>query len=269
MRPETHLGRNKTGVQMSPLQTTDMERGQEEIAPLPTPEMRGDLIVRAEYASPADGLGSVPPPGTVKGLLATGLDMLTGKRPQSLIDRLGERLAFERGGVRLYDSLLVKCAAGEHGLDTMELQTLRSFREEEARHFALVADALRRLGADPTAQTPCADLVGVESLGLVQAMNDPRSSVLQGLHVMLDAELIDNTGWELLIELCEATGHTQIAADFRQAAATEALHLEHLKRLVARLSLEDAGRDGDDSGIAAGAGASGAGAAPLHSGPVA
>ena len=38
---------------------------------------------------------------------------------------------------------------------------LQSFREQEAQHFELVASALVDLGGDPTAQTPCADLVGI------------------------------------------------------------------------------------------------------------
>jgi rubrerythrin len=83
--------------------------------------------------------------------------------------------------------------------------------------------------------------VGVESLGLVQAMNDPRTSFLQGLHVMLDAELIDNTGWEMLIELARSAGHEDIAARFGTAAQQEAVHLRTIKTLVGRLTLADAG----------------------------
>ena len=246
MHTETQLGRNRTGIQMSPIDTAKMEAAEEEMAPMHA-DQRGDLAVRREYASSAgdEGLGSVPVPGTMKGMLSSGMDMLTGKRPQALVDRLGERLAFERGGVRLYDTLLAKCSVDGTALSTDEQAMLVTFRNQEAEHFNIVADALRSLGADPTAQTPCADLVGVESMGLVQAMNDPRSSVLQSLHVMLDAELIDNAGWELLIQLARGTGHDAIADGFERPMQQEAVHLQHLRALVGRLTLEDAGRDRD------------------------
>lgn len=246
MHTETHLGRNRTGIQMSPFETTDAERSQRDYGPMPDEEAREDLAVRRDYADANandGGFGSVPVPATMKGVMASGVDMMTGKRPQTLVDKLGERLAFERGGVRLYDSLLVKCAASPSAIDATELEMLRHFRDEEAQHMTLVKQAIEQLGCDPTAQTPCADLVGVQSMGMVQAMNDPRSSVLQALHVMLDAELIDNAAWEMLIELGQATGHDKLVGSFDTAARQEAVHLEHLRQLVGRLTLEDAGRE--------------------------
>jgi hypothetical protein len=74
-------------------------------------------------------------------------------------------------------------------------------------------------------------------------MNDPRTSCLQSLHVMLDAELIDNAGWELLIQLARAAGHENIAERFQHAMQQEAHHLATLRDLVARLTLEDAGAE--------------------------
>ena len=254
METRTHLGQNRTGTQMSPIDTAAMLRGAadiadaieptERVADLITADTRGDLAdaqVRESYALEADSLGSVPLPATLTGVAQSGAALLTGKRPQVLMDKLGERLAFERAGVRLYDALLVKCAAPGSVLESGELSMLRYFRDQEAQHFELVAEALKEIGGDPTAQTPCADLVGVEGAGLVQAMNDPRTSLLQGLHVMLDAELIDNAGWELLIRLARAAGHAGLAERFEAALQQEAAHLRTLKELVSRLTLSDAG----------------------------
>ena len=83
--------------------------------------------------------------------------------------------------------------------------------------------------------------MGVQSLGLVQAMSDPRTSLLQGLQVMLDAELIDNASWELLVRLARSGGHDAIADRFGIAVQQEAVHLRTLKDLVGRLTLVDAG----------------------------
>lgn len=254
MESRTHLGHNRTGVQMSPIDTKEMLRGADDIVDalkpddtetdLLTAETRAELAdaqLRESYASDADGLGSVPLPATLSGMAKSGVDMLTGKRPQVLMDKLGERLAFERGGVRLYDALLVKCRAADSGLDEGDVALLQRFREQEAQHFELVAEALEELGGDPTAQTPCADLVGVEASGLVQAMNDPRTSLLQSLHMMLDAELIDNASWDLLLRLARSADHEAIAERFEIAMQQEAIHLKTLNELVGRLTMADAG----------------------------
>jgi rubrerythrin len=239
MENATQLGGNKTGIHMSPKDTAEMEAGLEAFGAVDT-SARGDVQVRADYADEADALGSVPPPGTVKGVLKSGVDMITGKRPQVLIDKLGERLAFERGGVRLYETLLAKCSVADAPLETADLAALTQFHDEEAEHMMMVVDAIRQLGADPTAQTPCADLVGVESMGLVQAMNDPRTSLVQSLHVMLDAELLDNAGWEMLIDLANRSGHADIAKQFAVALQQEARHLAYVRALVERLTAEEA-----------------------------
>ncbi len=243
MESKTPLGMNRTGVQMSPMDAAEMQAGLDEFGP-PVSAERGDMEIRQAYADASEGLGSVPPPGTLKGVVKSGVDMVTGKRPQVLIDKLGERLAFERGGVRLYDTLLVKCRATPGLLSADEVQTLMVFRQQELEHLGLVAQAIETLGADPTAQTPCADLVGVKSMGMVQAINDPRTSLVQSLSVVLDAELIDNAGWDMLIDLARASGHDSIADGFAQAAHQEAQHLVQVQSLVARLTLTDASAAG-------------------------
>jgi ferritin-like protein len=237
----TRIGRNRTGVQMSPFDSANMRRrGDEQV--VDTTQPRADLHVRQDYVDEADALGSVPIPTTVSGVLQSAGALLAGKRPQVLIDKIGERLAFERGGARLYDSLLVKCRVSSRfgGLRDQDFHSLLVFRDQETEHAAVLARALRDLGADPTAQTPCADLVGVESQGLVQAINDPRTTLLQSLRVMLDAELIDHASWELLIELTRATGHDAIADRFEHALQEESVHLSMLNELVRRLTLLEA-----------------------------
>src|SRR5689334_3818783 len=103
------------------------EDGESVAAAATAPEALLIAQVRRSYIEEADALGSVPPPGTVTGLLKTGAAMLTGKRAQVLVDKLAERLAFERGGTRLYDGALVKAAAlGEGTL--VSIARLREIR---------------------------------------------------------------------------------------------------------------------------------------------
>jgi len=167
MKEQVPMGMNRTGIQMSPLDSSSMQSG---MPPSMTPMTPGDdtalAEMRARYITEADPIGSVPVPGTVKGALTTGLSMLTGDQPQLLMDKLGERLAFERTGTRLYDALITKFTALEDSTTSMTLADLQKIRQDEARHFSMIASAIESLGGDPTSQTPCADLVGVDCFGL-------------------------------------------------------------------------------------------------------
>lgn len=224
----TQMGKNKTGVQMSP---KDIERMVKNVEESGTEAANGSGIaaVRTSYITEAEPVGTVPMPGTVKGAAKAGMKKLTGKNPEVFIDMLGERLAFERGGVRLYESMLTKCQATPEKIPGMSTDQLAHFRDEEAKHFRWIADALETLGADSTAQTPGADVTGIESMGIMQVMDDPRTTLSQSLHALLVAELADHDGWELLIKLADDMGQDEMAKNFRQALKEEEEHLSHVR----------------------------------------
>ena len=232
MREHIHTGMNRTGVQMSPFDSAALTKDIEDMMPVGAAGDESQIArVRTAYISDADKLGSMPPPGTMKGMVSTSAAAITGKEPQLLLDKLGERLAFERTGTRLYDALIDKVQAIEQaGVATLPLDKLNEIRAQEAWHFAMVADAIRQLGGDATVQTPCADLAGVESQGLLQAVTDPRTSVTQALHAVLIAELADNNGWEMLIALAREQGEEAMAIDFELALMHERDHLLHAQR---------------------------------------
>jgi len=161
----------------------------------------------------------------VTGAVSMGVHMLKGDSPQILLDKLGERLAFERTGTRLYDAFITKCEVMLDGQISMSLDDLATIRADEARHFLLVSKAIESLGGDPTSQTPSADLVGVESSGLVQVLNDPRTSLAQSLHAIVTAELSDKAGWETLIALADEHELTGMVNDFTVALNEEREHL--------------------------------------------
>jgi rubrerythrin len=254
MKEQTPMGMNRTGIQMSPLDSSSMQSG---MPPSMTPATPGDDTALAEmrgrYITEADPIGSVPVPGTVKGALTTGMSMLTGDQPQLLMDKLGERLAFERTGTRLYDALITKFTALEDSTTSMTLADLQQIRQDEARHFAMIASAIESLGGDPTSQTPCADLVGVESMGLMQVVTDPRTTIAQSLHAVLVAEMTDNSGWEMLIALAEDQGQDSFISDFSVALDEERVHLQQVQKWFEEATLGEAVSDGaivDDVGDA-------------------
>ncbi len=235
----TRIGPNRTGLQTSPNLAKELT---EIVDTLPTSEedRAAIMAVRREYILDADPLGSVPPPTTLKGLAKSGAKMMKGNRPQAFVDKLSERLAFERGGTRLYDAVLVKFMTHSDELPGVSEGDVLEIRNEEAQHMLLVKECIEILGADPTAQTPCADLVGVETLGLIQAATDPRTTLAQTLHAALAAELVDNAGWETLIAMAEEMGQEEMAERFREALQHEMRHLTNVRLWYNQLTLESA-----------------------------
>lgn len=217
---------------------------------------------RMTYVEEADAIGSVPPPATLKGVLKSGIAKLSGGSPTTFLDKIGERIAFERGGTRLYDALLTKYevlsqtngdvlppAAELAGADPEETlpaeyrsesaaQTLRRIRSEELMHFWTLSTAMQKLGGDPTAQTPSADVTAIASAGLLQVVTDPRTTLAQCLNAMQAAELIDNAGWELLIQLADDAGEAELAAQFLSALGQEQAHLTAIKNWLTHLVTE-------------------------------
>jgi hypothetical protein len=220
-----HMGMNKTGVQMSPLNTKRMLEEDERNLTRGQPGDETQMAeLRQAYIREANGYGSIPVPGTMKGMASMAMDMLKGDRPQILLDKLSERLAMERTATRLYDALLTKLAVASAGTVSITTEDVASIRGDEARHALLIADAIASIGGDPTAMTPSADNVGVEAMGLVQVLSDPRASLAQSLHALLTAELSDGVGWETLIALAHEMGHRDMVDGFGDALLQERKH---------------------------------------------
>lgn len=238
---QPRMGSNRTGVQMSPLDARRMHEHHVQAAPpvLRSPAAAATADVRARYISDAGPLGSVPPPGSVKGVLNAGVAMLHGNRQQLMLDKLGERLAFERTATRVCDALITKVRAtqGDNGESLVPLDILLQIRDQKAEHFALLARSIEELGGDSTAQTPGANLVGIESTGLLQAVSDPRTSVVQSLHALLISELADNSGWEMLVALAVAQKHPSMLQEFEGALARQRAHLQYVKAWFERHTL--------------------------------
>ena len=220
-----HVGINRTGIQMSPIDSKAMQEVDQSMGRVDTGDESALADMRNEYIVNADALGSVPLPGTLTGAFNMGVHRLKGDSPQILLDKLGERLAFERTGTRLYDALITKCDVMLNGDISMTIADLEQIRADEARHFLLISDAIESLGADPTSQTPSADLAGVESMGLIQVLNDPRTSIAQSLHAIVTAELSDKAGWETLIALADEHDLVEMVDDFTHALNQEREHL--------------------------------------------
>jgi bacterioferritin (cytochrome b1) len=229
-------GGNRTGVQTSPELARELIEG----AMSATPSSEGGPEVIAEYRGEyiKDGfpLGSLP-------TLPTSQEGKASEEEAGaavLLDKLSERLAFERMGTRLYEALINKVEVMGESSPGPTLAELQEIHDEELAHFLLLKTAITEMGGDPTVMSPCADVAGVASLGILQVLTDPRTSVTQSLQAILTAELTDNAGWELLIELAGNQGYQELVAEFQNALEHEEKHLANVRGWLTDQVMEQA-----------------------------
>jgi rubrerythrin len=241
MQKPTDTGINRTGIATSPIDSIRTERAAEQARTAGPLDGAALIAERARWSRDAGPLGTVPPPATIKGLVKVAVEKLRGHKPTVLIDKLGERLAFERTGTRLYEAVIAKLeVADPHPGGPMRVD-LEAIRDAEHRHVAVLRDALLELGADPTAMTPGADLVAVSGLGWVQAVTDPRTTLNQCLDVLMLAELADRGGWELLIGLTQQLDFEDLATRFQAALAEEEQHVFRVRGWITTALYGEAG----------------------------
>jgi rubrerythrin len=66
-------------------------------------------------------------------------------------------------------------------------------------------------------------------MGLMQVLNDPRTSFMESLHAIHIAELADVDAWNLLTALAEGVGEDDLAERFRAALLEETRHLQMVR----------------------------------------
>jgi len=233
MNNQVELGLNRTGIATSPQLAAEMVEGTREFPPSTNGDERTIGLIRGNYAKESDGLGSVPPPASIKGMAKTALRGALGQRPTLTLDKLAERLAFERTGVRLYEALISKLDAGGSYEGGPSREELVEMMQEEFSHFNLLTEVVAKMGGDPTVMTPSADLHATITKGVMEAIVDARTSLPQALEAMLVAELADGEAWDTLIELVRDSSSDIELRLFENAALEEAEHLERVRMWIA------------------------------------
>jgi hypothetical protein len=225
MTQQATVGTNRTGIATAPQRSQDMLSGMGEFPPTSEGSSRDVGNVRIAYAKDAEPLGSVPLPATWTGTVHTAVKALKGEQPILFLDKLGERLAFERTGTRLYEALVTKYDAFGGFSGGPRREDLERICRDEYDHFRLLQSAIEQLGGDPTAVTPSANLHATIAHGVTMVVTDPRTTLLQSLEAILVVELADNACWEALMALAQHAGEATLAQQFERASLTEQEHL--------------------------------------------
>jgi rubrerythrin len=244
--PTEELLVNRTGIMNNPELSAELIQGAKET--VPTTEKDGVVLAskRAEYVMEGLPIGSPPvlvPEPESETEAQQALDEMAAGLPV-LLDKLGERLAFERQGTRVYEALLQKLEAlpvtAENGPSA---EDLRHICDEELEHFKLLQKSIAEMGGDATVQTPSADVTAVLNHGIAQIVSDPRTTLAQSLQAVLTAELADNDGWKMLGQLAAQMGQKDLQKICRKAWEQEQEHLENVREWLLALTFEDAALD--------------------------
>lgn len=227
---------NRTGIQTSPNLARELIEGANAAVPSSDGGPEDLAEYRSQYIEEAFPIGSLP-------MLPAGAEAEASDEEVEtavLLDKLSERLAFERMGTRLYEALVNKCETLGEDETEPTLEQLQTIREQELNHFLLLQRVVTDLGGDPTVQSPSADVAGVASLGILQVLSDPRTSITQCLQALLTTELTDSDGWSLLIRLADNLGYSDMVTEFEGALENEELHVENVRSWLAARTLAEA-----------------------------
>src|SRR5690349_138926 len=219
---------NRTGMQTSPELAEELVEGAASAAPSSEGGVETIAESRVDYITEGFPLGSMPTMPVSEEADADEDEATMAV----LLDKLSERLAFERMGVRLYEALFNKCETLGETSPGPTLEDIRHIGTEELDHFLMLNETITDLGGDPTVESPSADIAAVASMGIMQVLTDPRSSVPQCLQALLTAELTDNAGWELLIEMASTLGYDDMREQFETALVHEEEHLQNVRDWV-------------------------------------
>ena len=112
--------------------------------------------------------------------MKTAAQALKGERASVFLDKLGERLAFERAGTRLYELTLNKFDAYPTWEGGPSREELLDIQRDELAHFGMLQQCMRTLGADSTAMTPSADVAVNLSKGIPAVLGRPQDRPATG-----------------------------------------------------------------------------------------
>jgi rubrerythrin len=111
---------------------------------------------------------------------------------------------------------------------------LAHFMKEEAQHRDLLAAYLDKMGGGDR-HTPSARLAEHEGQAYLTLIAEAATDA-QLLNILLTVELMDETGWEMLVDLGRDLGEDEMARGFGQALKEEKEHLRGVRGMLAQMT---------------------------------
>ena len=163
------------------------------------------------------------------------MDKLASKNVSRVVDLLNERLAFERTGVKLYDALLARLRASMDPAVKALVEPVQEQRDQEKEHEEWLEAEIRALGGTPHALSEHAVLAQAEAEGIERVLRRDES-IPHDFHALLAAELADNAGWDLLVQLADAFDDSEAKEQFEKRLREEEEHLLFMRKTLLELT---------------------------------
>ena len=146
----------------------------------------------------------------------------------ALVDKLCERLAVETGGVDIYKAVIAK-------MNDRDVTTrLEKFMRDEAQHRDMLSRYLDGLGVD-NRETPSARLARLEGEAYLKLIGEAQTPA-QVLNILLTVELMDENGWEMIIDLGRDLHDDELVRTLNAALRDEKEHLRGVRGMLATMT---------------------------------
>jgi rubrerythrin len=157
----------------------------------------------------------------------------------ALVDKLCERLAVETAGVDIYEAVIAKMT------DERLTTRLKHYMHDEAKHRDLLTAYLERMG-ETMHETPSARMARLEGQAYLKLV-DEATTPAQLLNILLTVELMDETAWEMLVNLGRDMGEDDMVRSFDTALRDEKEHLRGVRGMLATLTRASMIEPGEES----------------------
>lgn len=164
---------------------------------------------------------------------------LAQKNKDKVIDLLTERLQYERTAVALYDAIMPKMRSSADPEIVKMLPQMMEHREQEKEHEEWLEEQIRNLGGDTHAETEMSKLSTLESEGIGKVVLDGDPNIAHLFHALLSAELVDNAGWDLLVDLADEADDRDAKRSFKKRLHEEEDHLVFVRKALEKFMQRD------------------------------
>jgi len=164
------------------------------------------------------------------------MQKLAGTNVSRVIDLLNERLTFERSGVKLYDKILERMRTDPQA--ALMVEQMQENRDEEKEHEEWLEKQIRALGGDARSPSEKSILVRAESQGIEHVI-ERDAQLPHDFHALLIAELADNAGWDLLVQLADEVGDRDAKKEFKKRLHEEEEHLLFVRHAVEQFAKDE------------------------------
>ena len=164
------------------------------------------------------------------------MQKLAGTNVSRVIDLLNERLTFERSGVKLYDKILERMRTDPQA--ALMVEQMQENRDEEKEHEEWLEKQIRALGGDARSPSEKSILVRAESQGIEHVI-ERDAHLPHDFHALLIAELADNAGWDLLVQLADEVGDRDAKKEFKKRLHEEEEHLLFVRHAVEQFAKDE------------------------------